>query len=392
MDSIHLNFDLAIEETEDGYFTRVVDSPVGKGTVRFVSPLSPQDLDQAWAALEASAGGHPGPDHPGLMRSVGRRLFKALFSGELLNLYRASMRMAYQAQAGLRLHLDLSQAPAFEPLPWEYLYDPERNEFLGLSIHAPITRHIDRMYRIDSYTVEPPLRVLVAVAEPDTYAQFGGERKWLDLIDAIDYLARDRRLLLERLKKPTLFELQRRLRQGDHHVFHFIGHSFLEPNSRDGLLVMEDEIGRGRTISGQHLGTLLHDHYPLRLVVLQSCDDFADGLYDNPFALAANQIVTRGVPAAIALPMAMPAAPTTTFLQNVYAALANYRPVDMAVTEGRIAMQRREEGVLWGAPLLYSRAPDERLFDNGDLLQWRDTLPQPHEPSLWERVMKMGRR
>ncbi len=392
MDSIHLNFDLAIEETEDGYFTRVVDSPVGKGTARFVSPLSPQDLDQAWAALEASAGGRPDLEYPGLMRSVGRRLFKALFAGELAHLLHASMRMAYQAQAGLRLHLDLSQAPAFEPLPWEYLYDPERNEFLSLSIHAPLTRHIDRMYRIDSYTVEPPLRVLVAVAEPTTYARFGGERKWLDLIDAIDYLARDRRLLLERLKKPTLFELQRRLRRGEHHVFHFIGHALFEPNSRDGLLVMEDEIGRGRTISGQHLGTLLHDHYPLRLVTLQSCDDFADGLYDNPFALAANQIVTRGVPAAIALPMAMPGASTTTFLQSVYAALANYRPVDLAVTEGRMAMQRREEGVLWGAPLLYSRAPDERLFDNGDLLQWSDTLPQPHEPSLWERVMRMGRK
>jgi len=250
MDSIHLNFDLAIEETEDGYFTRVVDSPVGKGAARFVSPLSPQDIDQAWAALEASAGGRPGPDQPGLMRSVGRRLFKALFSDEVLNLYRASLRVAYQAQAGLRLHLDLSQAPAFEPLPWEYLYDPGRDEFLGLSIHVSVARHIDRMYCIDSYTVEPPLRVLVAVAEPDTYAQFDGERKWLDLIDAIDYLARDRRLLLERLKKPTLFELQRRLRQGEHHVFHFIGHGFLEPNSRDGLLVMEDEIGRGRTISG----------------------------------------------------------------------------------------------------------------------------------------------
>jgi hypothetical protein len=126
--------------------------------------------------------------------------------------------------------------------------------------------------------------------------------------------------------------------------------------------------------------------------VLQSCDDFADGLYDNPFALAANQIVTRGVPAAITLPMAMPAASTTTFLQSVYAALADYHPVDMAVTEGRMAMQRREEGVLWGAPLLYSRAPDERLFDNGDLLQWSDALPQPHEPSLWERVMRMGKR
>lgn len=392
MDSIHLNFDLAIEETEDGYFTRVVDSPVGKGSARFASPLSPQELNQIWAALKASASGRPDPDQPGLMRSVGRRLFKALLAGDLVDLYRASMRMAYQAQAGLRLHLDLSQASAFEPLPWEYLYDPERNEFLGLSIHAPITRHIERMYRVDSYTVEPPLRVLVAVAEPTTYARFGGERKWLDLIDAVDYLARDRRLLLERLKKPTLFELQRRLRQGEHHIFHFIGHSTLEPSNRDGLLVMEDEIGRGRAISGQHLGTLLHDHYSLRLVVLQSCDEVDDGLYDNPFALAAHQIVARGMAAAVALPMAMPATSTITFLQNVYAALAEYRPIDLAVTEGRIAIHRRGEGVLWGAPLLYSRAPEERLFDDGDLLQWRDTLSQAREPSLWERVMRMGRR
>ena len=40
----------------------------------------------------------------------------------------------------------------------------------------------------------------------------------------------------------------------------------------DGVLMLEDEQGRGRAVSGHELGTLLHDHRSLRLAVLNSCE------------------------------------------------------------------------------------------------------------------------
>ena len=79
-------------------------------------------------------------------------------------------------------------------------------------------------------------------------------REWRDFVDTVDYLAADRRILFERLPKPTLLDLQRRLRQHEYHVLHFIGFSIYDPQTQEGVLIFEDENGRGRPVSGQHLG------------------------------------------------------------------------------------------------------------------------------------------
>jgi hypothetical protein len=197
-------------------------------------------------------------------------------------------------------------------------------------------------------------------------------------------------LLLERLRKPSLLDLQRRLRQNDYHVLHFVGHGVDNPLTDDGQLVFEDELGRGRPVSGLHLGTLLRDHYSLRLTVLQACDDFTDGLRHNPFAQIAQNMVLRQVPAAVAVPQVLPPAVTTEFFHGLYASLANYRPIAAAVTEGRNALYRMTGGIEWGLPLLYSRAPGGYLFDNGALVR-PTAAPAAREPSLWERVMQIGR-
>ncbi|MCB9138869.1 MAG: CHAT domain-containing protein [Caldilineaceae bacterium] len=389
MEPVYYNFDLTIGETDDGYLITLVNGPQGKISTRFVSPLSEQDLDHIWGAVERRREMELSQQRR-IAREVGQRLFHSLIPEELSVAYRHMTRLAQQAQAALCLRLDLTQTPDLRYLPWEFLFDDETAAFLTLSGRTPFMRHLDLMHRIGAIPVQPPLRVLVVVAEPDTYAPFEGRQQWLNLVDSVGPLVHDRHLLLERLAKPSLFELQRRLRNEPYHVLHFIGHGVDNPLSDDGQLVFEDQIQRGRTVSGMHLGTLLRDHYPLRLTILQSCDNFADGIRRNPFAQAAYNMVLRQTPAAIAVPQALEQIESAAFFSSLYHGLAGYQPIAGAVADARKALATVEGGIAWGLPLLYSRTPSGLIFDNGALLQPTATVA-PREPSLWERVMQLGR-
>ena len=152
------------------------------------------------------------------------------------------------------MHLDLRLVPQLSGLPWEYMYDPSRAEFLSLSVHSPLTRYTGLMHQVEPIELPKPLRALVVVANPSSYVRFDGQGAWLGLLDTIDYLAADGKLVVERLPKPTLLDLQRRLRQGEYHILHFIGHSLFDSQTGEGQLVFEDEMGRSRLVSGEHLG------------------------------------------------------------------------------------------------------------------------------------------
>ena len=52
MEPVYYNFDLTIDETDEGYLTRLVEAPDGTGSARFILPLSEQDLDQLWGTVE----------------------------------------------------------------------------------------------------------------------------------------------------------------------------------------------------------------------------------------------------------------------------------------------------------------------------------------------------
>jgi CHAT domain-containing protein len=234
--------------------------------------------------------------------------------------------------------------------------------------------------------VEDPLRVLVVIANADGLAPVDVRQEWINLIDTIDYLGMDDRLSVERLEKPTLFELQRRLRQRPYHILHVIGHAVYNEAAQDGRLVLEDEVGRGRMMSGQHLGQFLRDHYATRLVILQSCDRALDR--HNPLGLVAQNIVQRGVPAAVVLPYELPDSLSLAFLHDLYANIAEMKPVDLAMVEARKALASEAPNVLWGLPWLLVRTTSGYIFDDGRFQTQAKLVNTPREPSLLERVMR----
>lgn len=379
-------FHIAIERADRTYVTRVVASPAGRGEAPFVAPLHADDVIAFWRTMlawqaDAAAAWEAA-------RTVGTALFHALLPEPLNELLYAAYRRTYQQQKPLALHLSLAEDLPFVTLPWEYLFDPMRREFPALSIHSPFVRYTHLMHRLRPLPISGPIRALVVVADPEGYPSIGGERRWLDLVDTLDYLAADGRLFVERLRKPTLHDFQRRLRAGDFQILHFIGHVMHDDQARDGRLLFEDEMGRGRPVSGHHLGQILRDSYDTRLVIFQACDETFDTL--NPAGMAASHLIPRGVPATVALPIEFPLDLTLAFLHELYVSTLDHAPIGVAMARARAAMVAERNAPIWGMPWLLSRMTEGYLFDDGRLPKPDARLrPEQHRPSLLERVMRL---
>jgi hypothetical protein len=354
-------FDLLLELTEKGYRAVVRRAPAGTASEPFVLPLQhPHNIGQQ-LLVESDDDSPLRSAQFALAREAGGTLFHAIFTGSILECWQQSWQQAYSSQATLRVQLTLDDLPLLRAVPWEYLYDDTREEFLALSVHTPLTRQQKTAHQIRPLTAAAPLRVLVVMAGPEGYPPLAVGRDWRALLDTVDYLAADGRMTFERLVRPTLFDLQRRLRQQPVHLLHFIGFAVNDPQLQCDVLVFEDEAGRGRAVSGEHFGRLLNDQDSLRLALLD-VRNAARSQRIDPGSAIAEQLVRRGLPAALYLPSRLRGRPSLAFLHELYEGVANLRPVDEAVAEARRAALLEESGASWGLPQLVSRVGDGQLF------------------------------
>jgi predicted transcriptional regulator len=294
-------------------------------------------------------------------KNLGGGLFKAVFDDEVLRCFRSSLEIAEQQHCGLRLRLRFSEAPELADLPWEFLYDPAVDRFLSHSIETPVVRYLELPERIRPLSVEPPLRVMVMIASPEDYPELEVEREWEKLNEALFDLQHNGLVVLERLEKATLPILQRRLRQEEYHIFHFIGHGGFDHQAHDGVLIIEDERRQPYMISGKHLGTLLHDERTLRLALLNACEGARNSRTD-PFAGTAQSLVQQGIPAVIAMQFEVTDAAAIKLAHEFYAAFSDGYPVDAALAEARKALYTQGNEIEWGTPVLHMRSPDGRIF------------------------------
>ena len=77
---------------------------------------------------------------------------------------------------------------------------------------------------------------------------------------------------IDLLDDATLPVLRKRLQSGPYHILHFIGHGAFDRQTQEGVVVLKDETGRGRLVSGQQLGWLVHNYRTLALVILNACE------------------------------------------------------------------------------------------------------------------------
>lgn len=359
----YIDFDLLIERVGDKYRARVLNSPAGPASYEFKMPFSDDKLENF--ILRISQGRrrvrnlrHADVD---VSREFGTALFNAVFEDEVELSLRNSIAAMDSNTQSLRLRLRLTDAPELVDIPWEYLYDAANRRFLALSVDTPLVRYLDLSGRITPLAVQPPLNVLVVISSPTDVVELDVEDEWQRLKGAVTNLEKQGLIRLDRLEKATLDELQQSLRRNEYHVFHFIGHGGFNPTTNDGVLMMEDEQGRGRAVAGTTLGMLLHDEKTLRLAVLNACEGGRTSKTD-PFAGVGQSLLQQGVPAVIAMQFEVTDESAIALASSFYAALTDGYPVEAALTEARKTIFARNE-LEWGTPVLYMRAPDGHIFD-----------------------------
>jgi len=360
----YLDFELQIEHEGDHYLAKVIRSPIGEASGTFTLPFTEDRLENLVLKLgriRASTRRIYSTEMEAA-HELGGKLFEAVFSNEVRATLRSSLDEASRRKdTGLRIKLRLQDVAELADLPWEFLFDASLDRFFAQSNQTPIVRYIEMPQRIVPLTIDLPLKILVMISSPTDYAQLNVQQEKFLLEEALQELSKKRMVQLEWLEEATLQALQRRLRAETYHVFHFIGHGGFDPRAEEGVLVLEDERGRGWQAGAHRIGTVLHDHRSLRLVVLNSCEGARNSRTD-PFAGVATSFVRQGIPAVVAMQFEITDNAAVIFSSEFYTALSEGFPVDAAVTEARKAIYAEPNDVEWGTPVLILRSPDGILF------------------------------
>lgn len=370
METPYDNFDLLIKKEADGYRALILDARFGKTkSTSFTLPFTQEQLTTFfWLSGRTR---NTRPLHPKSTpavaltpREFGEELYLAVFNEPLHTNLALSYHDARKRQTGLRIRLCFDANVAeLADLPWEFLWapDPMNNDFLALQHNTPLVRYPQVDAFNPSFTVTPPLRILVMLSDPRDVTPLDVEEEFLRLQEALGKLLASNAIELERLEEATLEALHERLRSGEFHVFHFIGHGFFDEITNQGGLIFEDKAGNAHEVSAEQLWNELRGEETLRLIYLNACEGARSGR-DDFFAGVAQQLVQKGVPAVLAMQFEVSDRAAITLAQAFYQKLAEGHPLDTALVEARVALNRAGNEMEWATPVLFSRQADLSLL------------------------------
>ncbi len=366
-DPIYQNFDLFFQREGDAYRVRA-DSTEGQASATFVLPFSDIELQNFILTTRPGMRGVRRIDAPDVAaaKRFGGNLFQAVFNGDVQGCWRSSLSASAQRETRLRMRLRFTDTPELADLPWEYLFSTSLNRFLALDDELAIVRYLDMPERTRPVAVTLPLRVLVMISNPGDYPKLDVEQEWAQIKEALGPLEERGLVQIDLLDDATLPVLRKKLQSGPYHILHFIGHGAFDRQTQEGVVVLKDESGRGRLVSGQQLGWLVHNYRTLALVILNACEG-ARADRTDPFSGTAQSLVQQGIPAVVAMQFEITDGAAKTFSQAFYAAVAGGHPVENALFEARMAIFTENHALEWATPVLYTRAADGHLFDISSL-------------------------
>jgi hypothetical protein len=360
------NLDLHIHRTDAGYRASVLRSPGGEGDADITVPVRRVDLaqqlaDDAPPGIRDVIAGRGGLLRPTAMAEFGRRLFDAVFVGTVGLAYRRSLALGQAQGDGLRIRLRLAGVPELLDLPWELLYDRVRDGFVAASSETPLVRYLDLPQPVEPLAVDGPIRMLVVISNPNDRGDIDAPGEWGWLSGALDPLVASGRVAIQRLETATLASLTAVVAGGGFHVLHVVGHGGFDPSTQQGVVLLEADDGSSAPVLAEDLAGALAVAGGPRLIVLHTCEG-ARGSVVDPFAGTAQSLVGRGTAAVVAMQFEVTHEAARGFAHGFYTAVADGRPVDDAVTEGRVSMMTEGDGAEWATPVLYAHAADLQIF------------------------------
>lgn len=377
--STYLDFLIEVNALNEQTYSIVVHSDAGEARQVTTFPLTSAELDEHLVKVEQAIL-HSLPELRSTLtlqeqaenqgvQNFGRILFDFLLPTNARTLYYECLREAAHHERGVRLKLNI-QASTLAALPWEFLYDTRRRDFVCLDPHTPLVRYAELAQTTPPLAVEPPLQILGMIADPiDIPTRLNIEEEKRRISNAVRSLEEQRLVKLTWLEGQTWRDLQRVMRTGDNvwHIFHFVGHGGFDEQRNEGFIVLADDEQRSHHLYASQLARLLaRQRASLRLVLLNACEGSRTGRQALLSSTAAT-LINGGVPAVLAMQYGITDSAAVEFANTFYESLADNLPVDAAVAEARNAINfRNARSLEWGVPVLHMRAPDGQLFSLAD--------------------------
>ena len=362
-----LNFELEIAALPDGtYRTRVLHMPLqwtadSPPETIFTIPFDRSELSRLLATL---SGDRPASaeERRAEAAKFGKAMFDSVIAGDVATAFDESIRIAIASNESLRIRLVLDQAGNIAGLPWEFLHDG--NDFLTMSRSTPIVRYPRQTTQRRRLELRLPIRMLVMIANPVDLPPLNVTEEREILERATAKLRSGGVIELDFLEDATLQNLQRKLREKEYHIFHYVGHSGYDDSTGIGWLSLEDRIGEKshEPVEAEFLARELSEENSIRLVVLNSCHGARQNEL-NPAGGIASSLVARGIPAVVANQFQVSNEAAAIFAEEFYTSITESLPVDEATSEGRRAVAGALNNTEWATPVLYLRAVDGKLFD-----------------------------
>lgn len=388
-DESHLDVELHIgEATDAGYPVSLRASSAAEASSTVPSPLDDASVRELLPHISIAATG-PGPateEHrgatpeegvsrdivrkapqkkpPDFRKELGKRLFEHLLpaDGSVRSLFDEQRRTPEGADQPLRIRLTV-EAPELASLPWEYLYDETRGDYLSVSQNTRIVRNVPLDFPADALTVPPPMRILGFTASPSDLPKLDIPHEKEQMEKALAEHIESGMIKLVWVEGETWRDLCVALENGEWHVLHFIGHGGFDDEDQEGVVALCDDDGKSDLLPATKLGRLLADENSLKLVLLNSCEGSRSSTSEL-FSSTATILSRIGAEAVVSMQDEISDRAAISFSRDFYSCLRDGRSVDYAVTQARkyLSMDRRVERE-FGTPVLHMRSDDGLLFE-----------------------------
>jgi CHAT domain len=251
-----VDVELEINSGGAGTYLVAARSPSGEATATMRLPFDEEEIEDRLRALQTTLIWSTARTRRAIsdveqpVLQFGAALFDALITGDVRVLVGASRDRATHEGKRLRLVLRI-RPPELSRLPWEFLYNTGSDEYLALTM--PLLRYPEVLEPRRPFEVSPPLEILGMVARPSDRdpLEIEEEQHWLEA--ALVDLERAGQVRLTWIEGQTWRDLQRAMRQGRWHVFHFIGHGGFDRTADEGIIALADDQGGTRLL---HAGDL----------------------------------------------------------------------------------------------------------------------------------------
>lgn len=361
----YLNFELEVGLGSGREYEISVSSPAGEAREIMRFPYDNLVLENRLKDLQIAllhSGGKrrrvTSPQEQAV-QNFGTDLFNALIVNEVRVRYDVSQELAEREEKGLKLILRI-QEPELAALPWEFLYDPRKGEYVCLSRSTPIVRYPESPRPVQPLLVRPPLHILGMAVSPFDLNPLDIEREKQRVEEAVQRLGG--LVTFTWLDGQTWQDIQEAMQRGPWHIFHFIGHGGFNPRSDEGFIALADETGHTFVLNATNLARLL-DHRQLKLVLLNACEGARGGKIDV-FSSTASILIRSGIPAVLAMQYEITDGAAIEFSRSFYKAVAQGMPLEAAVVEARKAISIAVNNTVeWGTPVLYLRSTNGQLFN-----------------------------